>query len=127
MSDQKPAANKGCLITAVILLGLCGACGISFIGFSNSPEQQAKRAQDQFEANVRVVCKDAVRARLKSPTSADFPWGVRVREVGVDRYEVSSYVDAQNGFGAKLRTQYTCIVDSPNKETVRVSKLEFGR
>lgn len=48
-----------------------------------------------------------VRQRLKSPSSARFPSGTRgVSSTSDCRYTVRSYVDAQNGFGAELRTHY---------------------
>jgi hypothetical protein len=33
---------------------------------------------------------------------------VQIDSVGVGRYTVGSYVDAQNGFGALLRSRFVC-------------------
>ncbi|TWU26450.1 hypothetical protein Pla52o_03030 [Novipirellula galeiformis] len=52
--------------------------------------------------------KNAVKERLKSPSSASFPWGsdnYKVSNLG-DRWMVSGYVDAENGFGAKIRRHW---------------------
>ena len=49
----------------------------------------------------------AVKSRLKSPRSAKFPffdWKVYDRGNGL--YEVNSYVDSQNSFGAMLRKYF---------------------
>jgi hypothetical protein len=60
---------------------------------------------------ARVVCKEAVEARLKAPATADFPsFGWNVADLGKWHYSVSSYVDSQNSFGANIRTTFTCDV-----------------
>ena len=60
------------------------------------------------EVQAYVMTQDAVRSRLKSPSSAEFPWITDVVSAhsGGCKYEVLAYVDAQNGFGAMLRTTY---------------------
>lgn len=56
-----------------------------------------------------VVCRGLVKNNLQSPASADFPWiDDRVASLGRHEYEISSYVDSQNGFGAMLRSSYEC-------------------
>jgi hypothetical protein len=55
-----------------------------------------------------VKAQDHVREQLKAPATASFPWfDYKVYETS-DGYIVSSYVDAQNGFGANVRTQWYC-------------------
>jgi hypothetical protein len=57
--------------------------------------------------DASVWSEQFVRDRLKAPTTADFPRGVYgVTWAGGCTFKVASYVDAQNGFGAKLRTKY---------------------
>ncbi len=65
---------------------------------------------DKFGA--AVACQELVERRLKAPATADFP---TVNPAAIDSganaiYQVTSYVDAQNGFGAQIRTNYTCKV-----------------
>jgi hypothetical protein len=51
-----------------------------------------------------------VRRRLKSPSSASFPWSFdeyNVTDLGLGHWRVSGYVDAQNGFGATIRTHWS--------------------
>ena len=74
------------------------------------------------------VCHKGARARLKAPTSAQFPRHSKV-DVGVFRrasiYQgipipkgtrtITSYVDSQNSFGAMLRSKVECLV-SPTHE-----------
>jgi hypothetical protein len=50
--------------------------------------------------------------RLKAPSTADFPWydEDNVQDEGNGRFVVSSYVDAENAFGAKIRVFFYCEV-----------------
>jgi hypothetical protein len=71
----------------------------------------AATAASQRNDAARAVCKDYVRDRLKSPRSADFPlldWDIAKLSNGT--YRVRSYVDAQNSFGANIRTRFACTV-----------------
>ena len=51
--------------------------------------------------------------RLRAPATANFPWGhvANVRELGSDRWQLRSYVDAENAFGANVRTAFSCTVE----------------
>jgi hypothetical protein len=63
---------------------------------------------DQSEMAV-VQCQNYAKDRLRSPSTADFPWlDHAVVPRGNETYLVKSYVDAQNGFGAIVRNDYIC-------------------
>ncbi|MEM9574488.1 MAG: hypothetical protein AAF870_04570 [Pseudomonadota bacterium] len=49
-----------------------------------------------------------VTARLRSPSSAKFPWITEIasEHVGDCKFQIFAHVDAQNGFGAMLRIYY---------------------
>lgn len=77
-----------------------------------------------------VLSQDAVESSLKAPSSAKFPRisdpGVRVRYLGKCVHEVTAYVDAQNGFGANLRTQYVLTVkNAKGTDNWTVLKIKF--
>ena len=58
-----------------------------------------------------IICAIFVEVSLKSPKSADFPWDKAAGGKWALRdqmYEVRSYVEAQNSFGAELRNLYKC-------------------
>lgn len=57
-----------------------------------------------------VMSQKFVRNRLKAPSTAQFPHSSSTREIGKCRYEVTAYVDAQNAFGAMLRTRYSAVM-----------------
>jgi hypothetical protein len=56
--------------------------------------------------------EDFIEQRLKSPSTAEFP-GVsekdrHITDLGGGEYQINSWVDSQNGFGAMIRTQWSC-------------------
>lgn len=55
-----------------------------------------------------VMMQKPIRARLRSPSSASFPYQPdAIVPIGNCRFRMVSYVDAQNGFGATLRTRWS--------------------
>lgn len=70
-----------------------------------------------LQIEVTMACENFVKERLKAPGSAKFA-GLADQEVfrmPDGSYSVLSWVDAQNSYGALLRTKYGCSVrQSPN-------------
>jgi hypothetical protein len=75
-----------------------------------SPENHWESTDGKIEAFV--MSQTFMKRRLKAPSTAGFPWysdsEVSVFHRGGGVFQVKSYVDAQNSFGAKLRTHYLC-------------------
>lgn len=70
------------------------------------------------------MCDDFMKQSLKAPSTAEFagPFdGVQAKSLsyvnGVHTYELNSYVDAQNSFGAKIRTRFYCKVSNVSGTT----------
>lgn len=65
---------------------------------------------DPLSASVR--CKGFVKERLKAPSTAEFAdyRPEMATDLGSGRYRIRSWVEAENSFGARLRTSYTCTV-----------------
>lgn len=58
-----------------------------------------------------IQCEDAVKQRLKSPSTADFPYfaDTALRNAhNSNSYVIGGHVDAQNGFGATIRADWIC-------------------
>lgn len=80
------------LVTALALAG-CGG------GVSSS---------DAF-----VECKAAIEQQLRSPSSADFNRSsTSIEETDSGGYEIAGVVDADNAFGASVRSNFSCVVDA---------------
>jgi len=73
------------------------------------------------------ICMDAVKQKLVSPGSAQFQ--NYDESLGVDylngNFVFTSYVDAQNGFGALLRMNFTCKVKSAGGHNWIIQDLQL--
>lgn len=75
---------------------------------------------DDESSAALSMCQDRVKDRLKSPASAEFASRLKSTitkpSSSVQRYYVVSHVDAQNSFGAKLRSSFTCDIEFVGKK-----------
>jgi hypothetical protein len=95
-------------------------------------EEQEQKAREAWEAShpsqevpAGMACEDYVKASLVAPSTADFQsfLGRQVADLGNWNYSVSSYVDSQNSFGAKIRTYFTCQVHCVAKNKCVVTDI----
>jgi hypothetical protein len=77
--------------------------------------ERAKIVKDAEQYNVyaTVCAQQEVTAMLKAPSTAKFPWGSAdtvLYSPEKKSFDVISYVDAENSYGAMMRTKYVCTV-----------------
>ena len=77
-----------------------------------------------------MMMQTFVERRLKSPKSADFPNPLvgqhkHVRHIGDHTYVIDSWVDAQNSFGADIRTRFVGKVQQVSDVEWRLVELAF--
>lgn len=82
---------------------------------TNAPQNFAAHFNEldapDYSTKASVICRNIVEGRLRAPSSADFPWiDDQVIALGRHEYDITSHVDSQNGFGAMLRSRYSCRV-----------------
>jgi hypothetical protein len=102
MVKMRRHALSGVLLIVLLVLAL---------GSSDSGNNSASvKGPDKMTAYF--ASQKFVKNRLKAPSTAKFPWfsEVVVKDLGGGRFSVSGYVDAQNSFGAQIRTNYTCVL-----------------
>lgn len=69
-----------------------------------------------------VACQDQVLPMLRSPGSAQFASITQSTVTGGGgAWRITSYVDSQNGFGALVRTQWSCDVEHVSGDRYRVA------
>jgi hypothetical protein len=118
-------SGGGCLVFIVLAVLIGGAIFIFGSGGDDEPS-----ADDQKFAAFDT-CKEFVTERLKAPGTATFrnfyeeDGEVIVTGSGDGPYTVVSTVDAQNSFGADLRTRFTCTVINTTGDTWRLQDLEL--
>ncbi len=82
------------------------------VGQTDDEETEpSEPSSDELRYDARRVCHDFIDDRLKSPASSDFEWtsDMNVTYSG-GIYVVGGKVDAQNSFGAMIRSDYACTV-----------------
>ena len=96
---------------------------------NRTPEEKADdRCKDTITAFV--MSQEFVKKRLKSPSTAEFPYssseGVTVLYQGECKHKIYAYVDAQNSFGAVIRTKYYAEVQNQKgTDTWRLLNLDM--
>ncbi len=113
-------AKQSSSVTPILLLLVVLGCAVLwFMGAFRSNSSgggSAASAVDRGADNISafVMCKQFVTDRLKAPSTAVFPSsvddGVTITRLDTAQFKVIAYVDSQNGFGAMIRTSYTCAV-----------------
>lgn len=117
-------------------LGCLGAIALLVvIGIALSPSQDATPQSPHDAFGAYSICRQFVTERLRAPATADFPnyyadrSGVNsARVAGTDaQYLVTAHVDSQNGFGALIRTPFTCTVTWQEGTTWRLNDLKIDQ
>jgi len=91
-------------LVGILIMGTFAMCN----SILNSPTK-ARTTTVDLQYSAMVACRNAVKAQLKSPSSAQFS-GETVEAAG-SIWKVRGSVDADNSFGASLRYTYQCNVD----------------
>ena len=106
-------------IFVVIFICLMSRCGSD----SSEPEVDKGDSTDAY-----LVCQDFVSEGLKAPSTAEFASmsNSTINNTSGDYWSVSSYVDAQNSFGAMIRTHFVCELTYRGDDYYRLDNLDFG-
>jgi len=78
------------------------------VKFRDNPFGISKSKKSDYSMDAWIAAEDFVKRRLKAPSTAKFEKGAhkKVKQLSNGNWHLSSYVDAQNSFGAILRTYY---------------------
>lgn len=96
--------------TKILLFGFVAFIAFGwFVGENQSPAQKARAEADRTLYDSKYTCQRFVERKLKAPSTAKFQsTGDTFAVKADDVYQVAGYVDAQNGFGAMIRSNYHC-------------------
>jgi len=117
MKHGKTVLTIALLVIAFMMLKSC---------FDTKPDIQVSNKEKAYYKSHNII-----KAVLKSPTSAEFPLYNQIEVVEFGRpgsylYTVNAYVDADNSFGAHMRSEYT-VQFSYNNEAWDVKTIYFDR
>lgn len=99
-------------------------------------EKQEQRERERREKDCRntisafIMSQSFVKQALRSPSTAKFPHfaeqGVSSVAIGDCKFRVTAHVDAQNGFGAMIRSKYTVDLEYlPDSQRWLASNLQM--
>lgn len=96
--------------------------GLGVLAASVSGDREP--SEGELRTRAIIVCEDTVRNALRAPSTADFASATATRQAG-NMWSVIGSVDAENGFGAKIRSDFECrAVRSADTWRGRVLSLE---
>jgi hypothetical protein len=116
LAKSKPKQTSHILgICAVLGFVVLGIALISEINTVVTPKENSPETASAYDACY--MTQKFVSSRLKAPATADFQPCYEAStspktggSIGTE-YTVSSYVDSQNSFGAKIRSNYLAVVE----------------
>lgn len=97
------ANNKGCFLG-------CGGLLLVFVLFVIATSCGGGSSWEPTATEARTICEGWVKDKLKAPSTARFANDGTTHPSGADAWTMSGTVDAQNSFGATIRTAWTCDV-----------------
>lgn len=110
----KKQKEKGNPVQYILAIALWVTLGYWIFGPDDNPggSIRASRNANGDIHGAWAYMQLFVEEQLKSPNSAEFPFGGYrdVTPLGDGRYKVSSYVDAENAFGATMRTHFEGVI-----------------
>lgn len=114
------------------IIGIIGVVAIiSAMQSDPAPRPSAQASADDLLAmEACTLAQDAVKAKLKAPSSAKFPgcaFGAHEYRIRADEARdtvwVMGHVDAQNDFGAMLRSDFGVKLERRNGQLVAVEAV----
>jgi len=137
---------SGCLILLILFSGSF-VCFIvmpdSSSDYSSSPSASQQNSDGRgstepplndwsnrdAKVEAYLICEDAIKTQLRAPSTAEFQSIFAGRFDNVvqanQRYYFESYVDAQNGFGAMIRTNFECSVTQTEEGLWTINRADI--
>jgi len=112
----------------VVILALIVLVGVSQCGGNGGSSGRTGTTRDTGDAvGAWVICQQFLEDRLTAPATAEYPSGYSqyTSSLGGGRFRVDAYVDAENGFGALVRTDFVCTVNYQGNDNGRLESLQF--
>lgn len=112
--------SKSGYITTILLIAVIAAFGVAINRYQNNErkyaaEDREKAKKERLIRNAFEISKKEMKHQLKSPSTAkfasEFDDESKYQINDDESIIIRSYVDAQNTFGATVRTYFKCTVD----------------
>jgi hypothetical protein len=100
---QRPFSPAGAFVGLIVCFAALGLLTAIAFALYFRPSDAPNDGPSEFDA--KYAAKDVVLRNLKAPSTAEFG-GMYVTRDKAGVYEVGGWVDAQNSFGAKIRSRF---------------------
>ncbi|WP_142459659.1 hypothetical protein [Geodermatophilus aquaeductus] len=115
VEPEKPKADKAEVAKGLSVLAVIGLVVAACVSNMNDDNKSSGGGRDEIGAGV--ACEEFVKRQLRAPATADFPNFQEYVVTGSgDQYTVQGYVDAQNGFGALIRSDWSCSIQRDEEQ-----------
>jgi hypothetical protein len=93
-----------------------------WLGSTSPSTQTAQVAHAYTDSDAYSQAKVIMREFLKAPSTAKFPTidQAQIEKLTDNGYKVSSYVDAENSFGATLRSEWIVIFQFTSDGKIKI-------
>lgn len=119
--------SRAPLIVAVSVMAVLVLCiGVVTIYGLTQGSKPKDPATADLSGDAFVICQSFVRKQLKAPSTAKFPAAESTKKDGAT-YTVAGGVDAQNSYGAMVRTPYTCVVHADGNDKWSLVDLKMEK
>lgn len=116
MTTAQPTYKKGHPWRAFFLFAAAVASGVTMFNMSQQPRTPDP---DVLRITAEQACEGAVGQNLKAPATAQY----NSQASGSGPWRVVGTVDAENSFGALIRSEYQCTVRLEGNRAI--ATLEF--
>jgi len=112
-------------------------CSICFVGCTykeqrrkadaNALYEQKIKAEKEFASKAYLIAKSYIKKKINTPPTTEFPFlDYQSTSISPRIVVIRSYFDAQNSFGAKIRTHYTIKMEQTGNDWADLSAWEIS-
>ena len=130
---KQMGCGSGCLVLLILFAVLAAVGTVVNSGGKNHGGGTRTNQPADERITAWLMCQQFVKKRLKAPSTADFgsffkdyqnPHEI-VEPLGQNKFRIRAWVDSQNGFGATLRTYFTCELEHREGDMWHCVSLTF--
>lgn len=95
-----------------------------------SSQYSSGKLGDSFKSFAWSLAKSAVKESLKAPSTAKFPSshnGQDIKQTDANTFIVNSYVDAQNSYGAMIRSNFSVTIKKTGSNSYTVENVHIDQ
>ena len=118
----------------ILIILICSVCFAGCINKeqrrkadANALYEQKIKAEQEFASRAFIISKNYVKRKIKPPATAEFPFmDYQSTSISPRIVEIRSYFDAQNVFGATIRTHYKIRMEQTGDDWADLSAWEIS-